>query len=254
MTIESVLGGSARWTVINADSRDIVSALPDCSVDVIIGDPPYDEHTQSNIRSVYSSGKERVKRTALSFEHLDDYAFVPELVRVSKRWVLCFCALEQLADYKRAAGESWIRSGIFHKKQAAPQISGDRPANSCEGIAIMHRAGKKHWNGGGKHAFWSASTVRDDRLHPTEKNLALMMELVELFTDPNDVVLDPYCGSGTTLVAALRLGRRAIGIELNERYSEIARERIECDARGISISDERSGQIGLLDRIGGRNV
>lgn len=65
-----------------------------------------------------------------------------------------------------------------------------------------------------------------NRLHPTQKPLALIEYLINTYTNEGDIILDFTCGSGTTLVAAKKLGRKAIGIELDERYCEIAKNRI----------------------------
>jgi len=62
--------------------------------------------------------------------------------------------------------------------------------------------------------------------HPTVKPLALMRYLCRLVTPPNGLILDPFMGSGTTLIAAEQEGCRAVGIELNEEYCEMARKRI----------------------------
>ncbi len=64
------------------------------------------------------------------------------------------------------------------------------------------------------------------RLHPNEKPLSVMLRLVESLSELNQIVLDPFMGSGTTLRAAKDLGRRAIGIEIEERYCEIAAKRL----------------------------
>jgi DNA methylase len=64
------------------------------------------------------------------------------------------------------------------------------------------------------------------RLHPSEKPLSLMERLVLLCSEPGDLILDPFAGSGTTLLAAKKLGRRAVGVELSERYCEVAAERL----------------------------
>jgi site-specific DNA-methyltransferase (adenine-specific) len=62
--------------------------------------------------------------------------------------------------------------------------------------------------------------------HPTQKPLCVLKPLIEAYTQPSDLVLDPFCGSGSTLVAASRLGRRAVGIELDEQYIDVARGRL----------------------------
>lgn len=67
----------------------------------------------------------------------------------------------------------------------------------------------------------------DSGLHPTQKPVALMKALIELTTLPGQLVLDPYCGSGTTLVAAASLGRRYMGIDVDEGYCRVARRRLE---------------------------
>ena len=73
-----------------------------------------------------------------------------------------------------------------------------------------------------------------DRLHPNEKPTAVMHRLIELCTEPGDLILDPFMGSGTTLRAAKNLGRRAIGIEIEERYCELAINRLAQEAMTLN--------------------
>lgn len=70
---------------------------------------------------------------------------------------------------------------------------------------------------------WSSTM---DPLHPTVKPIPLLKRLVNMSTHPGELVIDPFMGSGTTLVAARDDGRKAIGIEVDERYCEIAVERL----------------------------
>lgn len=65
------------------------------------------------------------------------------------------------------------------------------------------------------------------RVHPTQKPVELMARILRRFGDPGDVVLDPYAGSGSTLVAAVREGHQAIGVEIVEAYAEAAAKRLE---------------------------
>ncbi len=254
----SVLAGDDRWCVIEGKNGPFLAEMPDKVVDHVLTDPPYSEHVHKvGVRSVtgnrllksgqVADGKAHL--TTIGFDALTDYAFVPDLIRVARRWVLCFCALEQLGCYLEAAPKQYVRGGVFRKGNAAPQITGDRPGASCEGVAILHRTGKgvrKRWNGGGSHAFWDVARDRGEALHETPKPLELMVKLVELFTDPDDLVLDPYCGSGTTGAACLLLGRRFIGIEQNPVHVATSRERLTAIASGSTMAAARAGQLPMF--------
>ena len=87
--------------------------------------------------------------------------------------------------------------------------------------------GRSAWNAGGKRGIYE-HLVRDGapRLHPTQKPLGLMRELIQDFTQQGDVVLDPFMGSGTTGVACLDLGRRFMGIEQDPATFHTARQRL----------------------------
>ena len=158
--------------------------------------------------------------------------------------MLAFCALEQLGDYKRAAGDdAWTRAAIWHRTDGLPQLSCDRPAQGAEGIACMHRPDeKKRWNGMGERGHWSYGVERTDREHPTQKPIRLLLRLVELFTEPDEIILDTYAGSGTTGVAALRLGRRCILIEKTQKWAALARERMLAEEADCSLATIRDGQ------------
>lgn len=98
-------------------------------------------------------------------------------------------------------------------------------------VVIAHPKGRKRWGGRGSHAMWRVPIAlnrdkKSERRHPTEKPLALMEALVDLFTGPGELVLDPFAGSGTTLRAAKNLGRKAIGVELDEKWCEAAAKRL----------------------------
>ena len=82
-----------------------------------------------------------------------------------------------------------------------------------------------NWQGGGHRAVWTCQ--REQRpIHPAQKPIRLIKRLVALFAKENDLILDPFMGSGTTLRAAKDVGCRAIGIETDERYCQLAADRI----------------------------
>lgn len=195
----------------------------------IITDPPYTEHVQSRLLAgkKKSDASDAYTRTvACDFDALDGYEDIKKLIDSTPKWSLFFCALEQLGEYQSAANDRWVRSGIYCKSRAMPQMSGDRPGNRCEGISIFHAPGKKQWNGGGTAAYWMANPEnRKDTLHPTAKPLMLCMRLVQLFSNVGDVVLDPYAGTGTIGLACKLLGRDYKGFEISTDYVKAAEER-----------------------------
>jgi len=226
----------ALITIYHGDCREVMPELS--AVDHVITDPPYSEHVHAKQwigAALTSEGKPRVSTAhkELGFEAMTDAlakAIAAEWRRMCARWILVFCDLESISVWRETillADLEYVRAMIWDRVDSAPQFSGDRPAASADAIVCAHRPGRKAWNGGGarnvlRHA---ANAVRGAKPHPTTKPEPLMLELVELFTDPGEIVLDPFAGSGSTLVACKRLGRHAIGIERNERWCEEAARR-----------------------------
>lgn len=251
-TPQDVLEGRAQWCVVHGDNAEVLPTLPAKSVAHVITDPPYDAATHANGLCGNVGDFARNADRGVSFAALlDPGALAVTLLQQAVRWVVAFCAVEQTGDYKRGAGVQWVRAGVWDKINPSPQLTGDRPGQAVEALAIMHPEGKKRWNRGGEAGIWRCRPDRGDERpdHPTPKPVPLMLSLVEDFTDPGEIILDPFCGSGTTGVAALRLGRRFIGIEKDAKYAAIARERIDAETRGLSLRDVRHGQRGLFETV-----
>ena len=93
---------------------------------------------------------------------------------------------------------------------------------------------------------WCCSPVHaSERLHLTEKPLELMEQVVAI-APPGGLVLDPFLGSGTTGVAALRTGRSIIGAELSDYYVNLARERMDAELANTTVKASRAGQSSLF--------
>jgi len=84
--------------------------------------------------------------------------------------------------------------------------------------------------------------------HPAEKPTEVCSGLIDISGEENDLILDPFCGSGTTCVAAKMLGRRYIGIDISEKYCEIARQRLEEVDTGVPVKEQRIGQMALFSK------
>ena len=225
-------------TLFMGDCLEILPTLG--QVDHVITDPPYSAHTHAKQwigAALTSDGMARVSTAhkGLGFEALTpevQAAICRESRRLAGRWMLAFCDLESVWSWREAireVGLDYVRSMIWDKVDGAPQFTGDRPAAGAEAIVVAHPEGKKRWNGGGhrnvlRHAV---NADRGAKPHPSTKPEPLMSELVSLFTDPSDLILDPFAGSGTTGVAAKRLGRRCILIEREEKYCAVAAKRLQ---------------------------
>ena len=147
----------------------------------------------------------------------------------------------------------YMRTCVWVKPNGMPQMTGDRPGMGYESIVCCHSDGRSRWNGGGRKGVFDfcsrdSGMGAEPNLHPSQKPLALMLELVSLFSDPGEVVIDPYCGSGTTGAACLRLGRRFVGIEKDAAWAKTARERLEAESRKQSIDQYRKGQTTIFER------
>jgi len=244
---------TANWAVLLGDCRDYLRELG--PVDHVITDPPFSEQTHSRVGFEGRSDGMEV-RAKLTFEPLTlgDVAYYGHLFRsVLRRWCVCF-ADEFTLGWWTVCGLEWVRAGIWYKPDGMPQMSGDRPGVGYEHMAILHGLrkagdGRLQWNGGGRTAVWSHCAKnprgRAEKSHPTEKPEALMLDLVRDFTDPGDIILDPFAGSGTTGVAALRLGRRCILIERDEAYARTCVERLTAEEQGSTLQALRAGQMAL---------
>jgi site-specific DNA-methyltransferase (adenine-specific) len=209
-------------TIYHGDCREILPQLG--QVDHVITDPPYSERTHKGARTRSGEGGGEV---LISFAHIEFDALRSLLDSIDvSRWVVMTCDLLHAAQLMISPPNNleFVRLGVWVKPNPTPQFTGDRPAQGFEQVVILHPSGKKRWNGGGYPAVWTCNKICGR--HPTEKPMELYTRFIEQFTDEGETILDPFMGSGTTLEAAKLMGRKAIGIELEEKYCEIAANRL----------------------------
>lgn len=270
--VADVLSGGSRWAVLDCDAADLFALLPDQSVHHLICDPAYSRRVHENARTsrrnklpdVDDHDCRKKRRVEISFEYLKPATrrlVAREAARTVKRWSLVFADVEGSAWWRismMAAGINYLRTGEWDRLGAAPQFNGTEPAAASEMIVIGHRPGRRRWNGGGRVARWSCPIVANrkgqegSRIHETQKPEPLLIALVIDFTDDDEIVVDPFCGSGTTGVACLRMGRRFIGCdngtkkETGERWAAIAAARMRAHEGHRDYALERQGQRGLF--------
>lgn len=228
--------------LILGDCREVLPMIG--SVHHVLTDPPYgiDAHAAGH-RILSIVGTRRRDRIAapLSFAPMSQDLMLSLTDWCSancKGWALAFCQVEMVGDWRKAfelAGAKWARGMAWVKPDSSPQLSGDRPAQGFESIATAWcGGGRSVWNGGGKRGVFVMSKHDAGlghggakNVHETQKPVKLMAELVSLFTNYSNTILDPFMGSGTTGVACVKLGRKFIGIEIEPKYFDIACRRIE---------------------------
>ena len=176
------------------------------------------------------------------------------VAQACKGWFIAFCTVEGTWEWAQAINASpmkYKRACAWVKPDSTPQLNGQGPAPGYECfVAAWAGAGHARWNAGGKRGVYTHCVNNPERQgeHPTEKPVSLMAEILADFTNEDQTVLDPFMGSGTTGVAAVRMGRSFIGIERDERYFDIACGRIaaaQSGARGFTRQhrDERQADI-----------
>lgn len=235
-SVLDVLAGRSRYALVCGDGFALAAEMGDGAVGIVLGDPPYDERTHKGART-NKKGTDGVHE--IDFAPLPPCeTFLPSLIRCSRRWVICFCAQRMFSDYERTSGEAWIRDGLWVRTNGTPQKTGDRPAQGAEGIAIMHRPGRKRWSGGGKAGVWTGPICSDPtRKHPTKKPLWLMEALLRDFAEPGDIVFDPTMGEATTGEACYRLGLPFIGCEIDpEKYQWAVDRMRRAEAAGVQMA------------------
>jgi len=203
--------------VVQGNCVDILSQLPSASIDMVLTDPPY------IARYVSRTGQKIVN---------DDRAdwlqpAFSQIFRVLKRDTFCisFYGWHHVDKFMHA----WRHAGF---RPAGHLVFQKHYASNKRFVAYSHEQAYLLAKGNPR---LPESPIRDvqqwqytgNKFHPTEKPVANLVTLIEAFSLPESVVLDPFCGSGSTLVAAAKSNRKYIGIELSPEHSETAKWRTQ---------------------------
>lgn len=139
-------------------------------------------------------------------------------------------------------------------KNYSPQVlkANMRICGATEHAILLYRDRLPKFNNDGHMVFdwmpWERDGDTYPKIHPAQKPVALLKKLIEIFTDPGDVVIDPCCGSGTTLRAAKELGRNAYGFEISKEFYRRAKTEM-LDDNALWLADEIPGQTTLLEQM-----
>lgn len=221
------------WQIIEGDCIEKMRELDAESIDCVITDPPYGMAFQSSWRI------ERERFAAIA----NDGDFDPEwqgawmrecyrLLRPDSHFYF-FCSDHHIGRFRDLAADVGFtvkRTLVWWKRGGGMgDLEGDY-AHETEFIIFAHK-GRRNLGGGRRSNVFEVPKVPNAQIaHPTEKPVGIVRELLARSTKAGDTVLDPFMGSGTTLVAAQEEGRSSVGIEVNPAYCGVARARLAQDS------------------------
>ena len=230
--------GTDDWKMIFEDSRKAIKKIPDQSIDLICTDPPYNLSNYST-GNIQFDWRQDLNNDVADWDKLEvnPLEWRDEFLRILKPKgnIFIFCSYNLLGRWHEIFDPAFdtFQFMVWHKTNPAPKIHRAGFLNSCELIICL-------WNKGHIWNFTKQNEMHNfietpicggnERLknpkHPTQKPLKVMRKLVEIASNPGDMVFDPFAGVGSTGVAALQLGRKFIGIENQRDYFEASCNRL----------------------------
>ncbi len=157
-----------------------------------------------------------------------------------------FCSFEQMHAVIEEAKKYGFKNSIplVFCKNYSPQVlkANMRICGATEYALVLYRERLPKFRNGGKMIFnwfeWKRDSTKEyPKIHPAQKPVSLLKRLIEIFTDPGDVVIDPCAGSGTTLRAAMEMGRSSYGFEISKEFYKRAKEEmLRIDAMQVEMN------------------
>lgn len=202
--------------IYHGDCREVLPSLP--AVDLVLTDPPY----RVAAKGCGLAGDRKYLQD-ITAESLDA-GFDVHLLRAFPNW-FCFCGKQQLFDFHPLTeGKNWML--ITWNKPNPTPLTNNNYLPDAEYIFHVWEKGRLFGEYHDKSRSIEWPVEQNGFEHPTVKPLSVVEKRVRLGSEQGDLILDPFMGSGTTLLAARRLGRRAIGVEVEERWCDLAVRRL----------------------------
>ena len=241
--------------IIHADCRDILPLLPDKSIDLVLTDPPYQ----------VSNGADDIM----------DFSIFKPIIRLMKdgTGIFCFCGqatLDLFMTQFRELEMTWLNTIIWHYSNTIPRekhrfaisydpvlfySKGTLTYFNCDAVRVDYKSTErlksavykngKAWDpnplGALRKDVWNIPAITspaytDEKVdHKWQKPIETVEPMIQATTQKNEFILDPFLGSGTTAYCAKKLGRRCIGIEIEEKYCEIAAKRCSQSVMRLEV-------------------
>lgn len=210
--------------LLQGDCLKLMQDIPDKSIDLVLTDIPYNEVNRKD------NGLRKLDKGNADILTFDLLIFLEQLYDKAKSTIIIFCGTEQVSiihsffNNKQKKGMGSVRQLIWEKSNPSP-MNGQHIYLSGVENAIWFKKRGGTFNAHCKNTVFKYPIGRS-KLHPTEKNHLLLQELILDNSNENDLILDPCMGSGSTGVVALQNNRNFLGMELDEKYFNIAENTI----------------------------
>lgn len=207
------------------DCFEVMATLDAGTVDMVLTDVPY------NAVNRKSSGLRNLDKGVADSAEFDMPELTSKIAQICSGSAYVFCGWEQLSGLALLMERNGfsIRTGLWEKSNPSP-MNGEKLWLSGIELCVFGRKPKAVFNEHCKSPVWKFAS-QPSKIHPTQKPVKLFEHLVRVSSDPGQLVLDPFGGSGTTAIAAIQSGRRWICIERDPGYFEKAVTRVfeaEC--------------------------
>lgn len=223
-------------TIYNQDCMDGLKLLPDKSIDLILTDPPYRTTNRGNYGGTGGLFRNKQTMDGKIFKYNDTPCskYAPELFRVLKDDAHCYVMtnhvnLQEMLNIFTDVGFHFIKSLIWDKGN---KIMGQWYMSQYEYILFFRKGKAVRINNCGTSDIISIPNIKTKdqngkNIHDTEKPVKLMELLIENSSQPGQLICDPFLGSGTTAVAAVKADRHYIGYEIDPGYFQICCDRLD---------------------------
>jgi site-specific DNA-methyltransferase (adenine-specific) len=220
--------------IICGDCLEVMKNIPDKSVDLVIADSPYNISKKNNFATMERYNQYKGMDFGEWDKNFNQISWIETTIRIMKNpsSIIIFNSwqnLKLISDELEKFGLSTKRILVIRKTNPMP-INRDRLFTNSFEFCLWATKGS-HWTFNREGHFETGYFECKNNgvtKHPTEKNINVIKKIIKVLSNKNDVIIDPFLGSGTTAVACKSLGRRYIGIEISPKYCEIAKARVNA--------------------------
>ena len=224
----------SKYIIKQGDCLELMKKIPNKSIDMILTDPPYELENHGGGKTELATRKlvkeKHIDFISKGFNYNDVFN---EFLRVCKiPNIFIFCSNKQVSKVMKWFEDKKLSTTllVWNKTNPSPLCNG-KYLSDCEFIVYVRGSGATFNNDTPfefkKQVYTSPVLSKKQRFHPTQKPLELLERYMLLHSNKDDIVLDPFTGSGSTGVACMNTNRKFIGFELDESYYDIAKKRIE---------------------------